>query len=135
MVEYYAEIRGLHLFAVVASGTLFLLRALLAATGRGALALAPAPRYLSYAVDTLLLAAAITLVAILPSAVFANGWLWAKLALLPVYIVLGWLSLRSTPASLRQYASLAGALLAFAGMFLIARTHDPLGPLRGLLPA
>ncbi|HEY7752344.1 MAG TPA: SirB2 family protein [Steroidobacteraceae bacterium] len=133
MIEYYAEIRGLHLVAVVASATLFLLRALLAAAGRQALALAPAPRYLSYAIDTLLLAAAVTLVAILPAAVFANGWLWAKLALLPVYVVLGWVALRSVPASLRQYASLAGAVLAFAGMFLIARAHHPLGPLDGLL--
>lgn len=133
MMEYYAEIRALHLLAVMASGMLFLLRALLAAAGRQALALAPVPRFLSYAIDTVLLAAAITLVAILPPAAFASGWLWAKLALLPVYIVLAWVALRSAAASLRQYASLAGALMAFAGMFLIARAHDPLGPLRGLL--
>ncbi|MGQ0428923.1 MAG: SirB2 family protein [Gammaproteobacteria bacterium] len=133
MIEFYPQIRSLHLVTVVASGSLFLLRNLLVAAGRGGLALAPLPRYLSYAIDTLLLAAAITLVAILPAAVFSNGWLYGKLALLPVYIFLGFTALRSARGSVRQWVCLTGALLAFAGMWLIARAHDPLGPLRPLL--
>lgn len=132
MIEYYAEIRLAHIAAAVASGALFLLRGLLVQAGRGAWALAPVPRYLSYAVDTTLLMAALMLVAILPSQAFANGWLAAKLALLPLYIGLGWGALRArTPA--RRLGCLAGALAAFAGMYGIARAHDPLGPLARLL--
>lgn len=133
MVEFYPQIHALHLVTVFLSGSLFLLRGMLVATGLAHRALAPLPRYLSYSIDTILLAAAVTLVVILPEAVFANGWLYAKLALLAVYIVLGFLALRSDPRSLRQMLCLAGALLAFAGMFVIARSHDPLGPLRPLL--
>jgi uncharacterized membrane protein SirB2 len=133
MAQFYPQLHALHLVAVVLSGSLFLLRGLLVATGRAGRALAPLPRYLSYSIDTVLLAAAVALVVILPAAVFANGWLYPKLALLPVYIVLGYLALRSDPDSLRQKLCLAGALLAFAAMFLIARSHHPLGPLRTLL--
>ena len=133
MVEFYPQFRALHVAAVIASGSLFLLRGLLARAGRGNLALLPLPRYLSYTVDTVLLLSALALAAILPAASFASGWLYAKLALLPVYIVLGWLALRSKAGSVRQLLSLAGALLAFGAMIAIARSHDPLGPLRVLL--
>lgn len=133
MIEFYPQLRVLHIAAVIASGSLFLLRGLLARAGRGDLALLPLPRYLSYAVDTVLLLSALALVAILPAASFASGWLYAKLGLLPVYIVLGFLALRSTAGGTRQLVCLAGALAAFGAMIAIARTHDPLGPLRALL--
>jgi uncharacterized membrane protein SirB2 len=132
MIEFYAEIRLVHVGAALASGTLFLVRGLLVQAGRRAWALAPLPRYSSYAIDTALLAAALVLVAMVPSPVFANGWLAAKLALLPVYIGLGWGALRArTPG--RRGACLAGAVSSFAGMYLIARAHHPLGPLALLL--
>lgn len=77
------------------------MRGLAARAGRAHWALAPPVRYLSYAVDTALLTAALMLFTILPSAVFASGWLAAKLA-----------------------------LRAYGLIFAIARTHDPLGTLR-----
>lgn len=132
MLEFYAPLRFLHLAAVIASGSLFLLRGALAASGHGALALARPARILSYAIDTVLLAAGVALVVMLPAAFFAGGWLHAKLALLVVYIVLGYLALRSRPGGLRQYALLAAALATFGAIFLVARSHDPLGPLRML---
>ncbi|MGQ0383610.1 MAG: SirB2 family protein [Gammaproteobacteria bacterium] len=131
MIEYYAEIRLAHVASALASGTLFLLRGLLVTAGRGDRALARPARYASYAIDTALLAAAILLLTILPQSAFSNGWLYAKLALLPVYIGLGWLALRSAPRGVRQLACLAGALAAFLGMYVIARAHDPLGLLNG----
>jgi len=132
MIEFYGEIRLVHIAAVMTSGGLFLLRGLLVQAGRPAWALAAGPRYLSYAVDTTLLTAAMMLVTILPSGVFSNGWLAAKLALLPLYIGLGWGALRAaTPGRRRIF--FAAALLAFAAMFAIARAHDPLGPLAGLV--
>jgi uncharacterized membrane protein SirB2 len=130
MIEFYAQIRLAHVTAVLASGTLFLLRGLLVSAGRGEWALAPLPRYLSYAIDTALLTAALMLLTILPSAVYSNGWLAVKLALLPVYVALGWLALRQPRAGGRQLAFFVGALVAYAGMFTIARAHDPLGPIR-----
>lgn len=133
MIEFYPQLRVLHIAAVIASGSLFLLRGLLARADRGRLALLPLPRYLSYTVDTVLLLSALALVAILPSATFVTGWLYAKLALLPAYVILGFLALRSAAGSARQLMCLAGALLAFGAMIAIARSHDPLGPLRPLL--
>jgi uncharacterized membrane protein SirB2 len=128
MIEFYPEIRFAHVTAVLASGAVFLLRGLLVQAGYRSWALAAVPRYLSYAIDTALLTAALMLLTILPSAVYANGWLVAKLALLPVYIGLGWLALRSA-ARMRSLACLAGAVLAYGSMFAIASWHDPRGPL------
>lgn len=132
MIEYYGEIRFAHVTAAIASGSLFLLRGLLVQADRGAWALAPVPRYLSYAIDTTLLTAALMLFTILPSQAFSNGWLAAKLALLPLYIGLGWGALRARTRA-RRLGFLAGAVAAFASMYGIARAHDPLGPLARLI--
>ena len=132
MIEFYAEIRQAHVAAAIGSGALFLLRGILVRAGRGSWALAPLPRYLSYAVDTALLTAALMLLSILPSAAFSNGWLAAKLALLPVYIAFGWLALRRADTGGRQLAFFGAAIVAYGCMFAIARTHDPLGPIRVL---
>jgi uncharacterized membrane protein SirB2 len=130
MIEFYAQIRLAHIAAVIASGSLFLVRGLLVQSGRQEWALAALPRYLSYAIDTTLLTAALMLLTILPSATFANGWLALKLLLLPVYVGLGWLALRKGKTRRQRIAFLAGALLAYGCMFTIARTHDPFGPFR-----
>ena len=133
MIEYYAPIRNAHIAAVISSGTLFFLRGMLVQADREAWALAAPARYLSYAIDTALLTAALMLVAILPSTAYANGWLATKLALLPIYVGLGWFALRArTPR--RRLASFAGAALAYGSMYSIARAHDPLGLLRNWLP-
>lgn len=132
MIEYYGEIRLVHIAAAIASGTLFLLRGLLVQAGRGAWALAPVPRYLSYAIDTTLLTAALMLFTILPSQVFVNGWLAAKLAFLPLYIGLGWVALRAQTRA-KRLGFFAGAIAAYSAMYGIARAHDPLGSLARLL--
>ncbi len=132
MIEHYAEIRLAHVAAVIASASLFLLRAILVQAGHGPWALAPLPRYLSYAMDTALLVAALLLVVVLPSSAFSNGWLAAKLLLLPLYVGCGWGALRARSRG-RRLALLAGAIAAFAGMACIARAHDPLGPLAPLV--
>ena len=78
MIEFYPQIRLLHITCVLLSGALFFVR------GVGALAGARWPmalpsRLLSYSIDTVLLTAALMLFSILPDGVFANGWLAAKL--------------------------------------------------------
>lgn len=132
MIEYYAQIRAAHVAAALTSGTLFLLRGLLVQVGREAWAFAALPRYLGYAIDTALLTAALMLVTILPSAVYANGWLAAKLVLLPAYIGLGWFAFRARDAR-RRLAFFAGAAITYGCMYSIARAHNPLGALQQLL--
>lgn len=132
MLELYPEIKWVHVAAVVASGSLFVLRGL-AVQARARWPLAAPVRYLSYGIDTVLLAAALLLLAILPSAVYANGWLMAKLGLLVVYIGLGTFALKRGRTAAVRRVTFVGALLVYASMFSIARSHHPLGPLLAFL--
>src|SRR3546814_13456252 len=77
MIEFYPQIRHVHILTVVLSGSLFALRGLFALAGARWPHVAPV-RYLSYTIDTTLLTAALMLVSILPGAMFANGWLAAR---------------------------------------------------------
>jgi len=126
MIEFYPQIKLVHVAAVLASGGLFLLRGL-AVQGGSAWGMATPVRFLSYGIDIVLLSAALMLVAVLPSAVFANGWLWAKLGLLVFYIVLGSFALKRGRTPRIRLITFVVALLAYAAMYGIARTHDPLG--------
>jgi uncharacterized membrane protein SirB2 len=132
MLEYYLPIRAVHIGAVLVSGLLFLLRGLMLQRGLasavGRLAMAAPVRYLSYGVDSVLLTAALMLATMLPAAVFANGWLLAKLALLPLYVVLGTFALKRARTPAGRRACFVAAIAVFACMLAIARTHQPLGP-------
>ena len=130
MIEFYPQIRWVHITAVLLSGALFLLR------GSGVLAGARWPmalpvRLTSYTIDTVLLTAALMLVAVLPSAVFANGWLATKLVLLVAYIGLGTFALKRGRTPRVRAACYVLALAVFGGMLAIARAHHPLGPFGG----
>lgn len=127
MIEFYAQIKWVHYVAVLASGSLFLLRGLLMQLERPRLAMAAPVRYLSYSIDTVLLTAALMLVTILPSGMFANGWLTVKLILLVVYIVLGVFALRRAQTPRMRLVCYVFALLVFAFMYSVARAHHPLG--------
>lgn len=130
MIEFYPQVRAVHIGAVLASGALFALR------GVGVLAgarwpLAITVRTLSYSIDTVLLTAALMLLAMLPAAVFANHWLTVKLTLLVVYIVLGSYALKRGRSAHIRTVCFAAALVVYVAMFGIARTHQPLGWLAG----
>jgi uncharacterized membrane protein SirB2 len=127
MLEFYPQVKWLHVAAVLCSGSLFLLRGLLVQLGQPRLALAAPIRYLSYTIDSVLLTAAMMLATMLPPAVFANGWLAAKLLLLPVYVVLGSLAMRRARARRSRAACYILALAVFAFMLTIARSHQPSG--------
>lgn len=127
MIEFYPQIKSVHVIAVIASGTLFLLRGLLAHSGSGAWARYAPVRYLSYTIDTVLLTAALMLFTLLPSGMFSNGWLTAKLGLLVVYIVLGVIALRKTSSPRRRSLCFVAALAVYGLMVSIARAHHPLG--------
>jgi len=130
MIEFYAQIKWIHVAAVLASGSLFLLRGLLVQLGQSRLAMAAPLRYLSYSIDTTLLTAALMLVTILPGAMFANGWLTTKLGLLVVYVVLGSFALKRAQTPQARRVCYVLALLVFGVMLTIARAHHPLGFVR-----
>jgi uncharacterized membrane protein SirB2 len=132
MLELYPEIKLVHVTAALASGTLFLLRGTALNWGGSWGMIAPI-RYLSYTIDIVLLTAALLLLAILPSAVYSNGWLWLKLTLLIAYIGLGTLALkRGRTVGIRRGCFFA-AIAIYTCMYFIARSHDPLGPLKYFL--
>ena len=127
MIEFYAQIKWVHIATVLASGSLFLLRGLLLQLGQQRLAMSAPLRYFSYSIDTVLLTAALMLLTILPHAMFANGWLTVKLVLLLVYVVLGSFALKRGRTPRVRLASYLLALLVFGFMLTIARGHHPLG--------
>lgn len=129
MIEFYPQIKLVHVAAVIASGALFLVRGVLVQAGVS-WAMAPPVRYLSYTIDTVLLVAGLVLFTVLPSEVFANGWLTLKVILLVVYVGLGTFALKRGRTAAARRACFLAALVVYAGMYVIARTHDPLGPLR-----
>ena len=126
MLEFYPQIKAVHIAAVLVSGCLFALRGLLVLAGNRWGMVAPV-RYLSYAVDTVLLTAALMLVTILPHAMFANGWLTVKLVLLVVYVGLGSFALKRGRTPRQRRGCYVAALSVYAFMFSIAWVHHPLG--------
>ena len=131
MIAYYLQIKAVHVLAVLLSGGLFALRGAAALAGQR-WPLATPLRLLSYAIDTLLLTAALMLFTLLPGAVFANGWLAVKLVLLVGYVALGVLALRRAPTARQRALAYVAALAVYATMASIARAHHPLGWLHGL---
>jgi uncharacterized membrane protein SirB2 len=128
MAEYYADFKMLHIVAVVASGTLFLLRGIGVQLG-AAFAMSAPVRYLSYTIDTVLLGAALALLWTLHEVLLGSTWIWVKIALLPVYIVLGSFALKRAKTKGARFVFFLAALAVFFWMYRIARAHDPLGGL------
>ena len=126
MVEYYLEIRWVHVAAVIASGSLFFLRGLLMMGGFRFVRTAPV-RFLSYGIDTVLLTAALMLMTIVRQYPFVHAWLTVKVVLLVAYIVLGMLAFRSHGRT--RFLLWAAALAVFLFIVSVARAHHPMGAL------
>jgi uncharacterized membrane protein SirB2 len=126
VIEFYWPIKMLHVIAVLCSGGLFFVRGLMVLNNRQVAMAAPV-RYLSYSIDTVLLAAALLLVAMLPAGVFANGWLLEKIVLLVVYIVLGSFALKRARSKKSKAVCFVAAVSVYAFMYSVARAHHPLG--------
>ena len=130
VIEFYPQIKSVHVFMVLLSGALFALRGLAAVAGARWPHGLPL-RWLSYAIDTTLLTAALMLLTILPWGLFGNGWLAMKVGLLFVYVVFGTLAMRTTRPFRSRVAFYIAALLTYGWMFTIARAHHPLGLFAG----
>ena len=126
MIEFYPQIKLIHITSVILSGSLFCLRGLLMLMGNR-FANHIALRRLSWAIDTTLLASALVLVAILHQYPFVQGWLTAKVLLLVVYIALGTFALkRGRTRRVRTVCYLA-ALAVFLFIVSVAIAHSPWG--------
>ena len=127
LIAFYPQIKWVHIAAVCASGSLFALRGALVQAGIPRWAMTAPVRYLSYTIDTILLTAALMLLTILPGAMFANGWLTAKLVLVVVYVGLGTFALKRGRTPRMRTTCFVAALLVFATIIGIALAHHPLG--------
>ena len=133
MIEFYPQIKWVHIAAVLISGGLIALRGLAMLAGARWHMAAPL-RYLSYTIDTMLLTAAMMLLTSLKLNPFVVPWLSVKLVLLVAYIVLGSLALKRARSRRARALSYTAALATFAFMYFVARAHHPLGillPLAG----
>lgn len=129
-IDLHMPLKLAHVALVTASGLLFALRGAAVQAG-AAWAMRRPWRLLSYAIDTLLLAAGATLWWLLGLHPVRDPWLGTKLALLLLYIVLGSLALKRgrTPAVRR--ASYGAALATYLFIASVAVRHRPLGLLAG----
>jgi uncharacterized membrane protein SirB2 len=139
MIEHYSEIRSVHITAVIVSGALFALRGLALIVGKRWPLSAPV-RYLSYTIDSVLLAAALMLMFIVRQYPLVHGWLTAKVGLLIVYVLLGIMAFRPARPPGQRLALWISALLVYAFIISVALAHHPLGyfasdPIQQQLPS
>ena len=102
----YTTLKTLHVSCVVVSAALFVLRGALMVAAPARLQAAWA-RIIPHVVDTLLLAAAVGMLAVARINPFESSWLTAKIVALLVYIGLG-------AVALKRGRTLTGRLLAWA---------------------
>lgn len=130
MSSLYPQIKLIHVGAVYASGVLFLLRGFALHLG-ARWAMAAPLRYLSYAIDTVMLAAAVMLAAVLHQYPLVDAWLTTKVALLVVYIALGTFALKRGRTKPVRVTCWLAALAVYAYIIGVARAHHPLGVFAG----
>lgn len=132
MIEYYPHIKSVHVGLVLTSGALFALRGAGVLAGLRLAMTAPV-RYLSYAIDSALLTAALMLLVVLRLNPFVTPWLAVKLTLLVAYVALGVQALRRAPGRAAKARYYLAALAVYGYMYSVARAHHPLGLLHGVL--
>jgi len=130
MIEFYPEIRAVHVAAILLSGAWMALRGGAVLAGwrwpRGT------PAWLvAGTIEGTVLTAATMLVTVLPAALFANHWLAVKLGFVALYVVAGYAALVLQSGRGRAAILLAASLAAFMLAWGTARSHHPLGWLAG----
>ncbi len=126
MIEFYPQIKWVHVAAVIASGSLFALRGAGTLAGSGWPMFAPL-RYLSYTIDTVLLTAALMLATLLHQYPFVHAWLTVKVLLLVGYILLGTYALKRGRTRAARAWCFVAAILLYVFIASVARAHHPLG--------
>ncbi|MAU61564.1 MAG: regulator SirB [Parvibaculum sp.] len=135
MIEFYAEIRLVHIWSVILSGSLFFLRGAALLAGErampGRIALSMPVKLASYTIDTVLLTAALMLMTVVQQYPFIDHWLTVKVVLLFVYVGLGIAAFRFARTRAERAGLWAAALLIFLYIVSVARAHDPAGIFAG----
>ncbi len=122
----YLALKWVHIACAILSITGFTLRGILMLLDSPLLATRFA-RTAPHVVDTVLLASALWLAALIGQYPFVQGWLTAKVLALLAYIVLGTLALKRAHSKAIRAAAFALALGAAAYIVSVALTRDPLG--------
>jgi uncharacterized membrane protein SirB2 len=126
MIEFYDQIKLVHITAVLASGSLFALRGLLLNLGYDWVMATPIRRA-SYTIDTVLLTAALMLTTIIQQYPFVDLWLTTKVVLLVIYVVLGFFSFWKARTRAVRLGCWLAALAVFGFIISVALAHDPRG--------
>lgn len=126
MIQFYPQIKFVHVLCAALSGGLFSLRGFMMLAGSRHTN-HPLLRSSSYVIDTVLLGSALLLVAILHQYPFVQPWLTAKVSLLFAYIALGIFALRRGRTRARRAICFVAALAVYALIVGIAIHHDPRG--------
>lgn len=127
MLEFYPQIKLIHIACVVLSGSLFALRGTMLILAGSQWVHHPILRRTTYLIDSTLLAAGIALAAMLHQYPFVQAWLTAKVLLLVVYIVLGMFALHRGRARGNRAGFFFAALAVYLFIVSIAIAHDPRG--------
>jgi uncharacterized membrane protein SirB2 len=132
MIEFYPEIRLVHIWAVSMSGTLFALRGLALVVAGAGWPKAMPVRLLAYSIDTTLLTAALMLMTLVGQYPFVDGWLTVKVLMLVLYIGLGTMAFRQDRTKTARVGFFAAALAVYGFIISVALAHHPLGIFNGL---
>ncbi len=127
LLEAYPIVKLAHMSLAGSSGALFAMRGVAVLTG-SAWPMHARWRKLSHVIDTLLLAAGLTLWFTLHLNPMQNTWLGVKLMLLAAYVVAGSLALKRGRTRSVQSGCFGCALSLYLLIALIAIAHRPLGP-------
>ena len=133
LIEFYPQLRQVHVGLATASVTLFVARGLGVLAG-AAWPMGAAPRVLSVLIDTLLLSAGGTLWWLLGLRPDRDHWLAVKLVLIVGYIVIGSFALKRAPTRGGKGLAFAASLACIAAVVAIALSRDPAAPLRWITP-
>ena len=130
----YVTLKAVHIACAIVSIAGFALRGVLMLADSPLLATRFA-RVAPHVVDTVLLASALWLAALIGQYPFVQGWLTAKVLALIAYIVLGTVALKRARSKAARTVAFALALCAAAYIVSVALTRDPLGFLIAVRPA
>ncbi|MBM5571706.1 MULTISPECIES: SirB2 family protein [Deefgea] len=124
-MEYYLDIKHLHISLVTLSGVLFLLRGLLMLKSSKALQMKTL-RIAPHIIDTGLLIAGVSLAVMLGLKPSETPWIMAKLIALIVYIGLGTIAIKRGKTLAIRASAFVAALATFGYMIAVAVTKTPI---------
>jgi uncharacterized membrane protein SirB2 len=122
----YLALKWVHIACAILSISGFALRGILMLADSPLLA-ARFVRIAPHVVDTVLLASALWLAALIGQYPFVQGWLTGKVLALIAYIVLGTVALKRARSKAVRAAAFALALATAAYILSVALTRNPLG--------